>query len=115
MYNTLDAHDVASKYFAMNPRLARRNVFIYNLADLSEEVGGLMTMGTVTHNDLYIFVEVITILSAPYFLQNDSGDTLLRDSVPIVPGNYFIVSDRPVLVNNTTFLTRSKSIFTGTR
>lgn len=60
-------------------------------------------------------IEIILIISSPYFIQNDDGDMLTRDSELLLPGNYYVISDGPIDINNEIILTRTISVTTGTR
>ena len=74
-------------------RTLARNVFLYDLRDLSILLGGLVLNPGVTNANFYSMIDIVLVISSTYFLQNDNGETLPRDSQPLLPGNYFIVAD----------------------
>ena len=96
-------------------RALARDVFIYDLKDLFTQLGGLVTTPSITNANLYAMVEIILIIPSHYFLQTDRGDTLPRDSERLLPGNYFVVADAAISVNNETVVTRTVSRSTGTQ
>lgn len=55
-------------------------------------------------------VEIVLVISSSYFLQTDDGNSL-----PLLPGNYFIVADGTVGVSDEIMVTRAVSRSTGTR
>ena len=74
-------------------RTLARNVFFYDLRDLSILLGGLVLNPGVTNANFYSMIDIVLVISSTYFLQNDNSETLQRDSQPLLPGNYFIVAD----------------------
>ncbi len=97
-------------------RSAGRNVFFSDLKRPSEQLGGLiLNPGSVTHADFYSMMDIVLVISSPFFLQNEDGDTILRDSQPLLPGHYLIVADGTIEVNNEAVYTRAHSITTGSR
>lgn len=83
---------------AKDARSRCRNAFIYDLRDLDVLLGGLVVTPGVTNANFYAMVEIIVIASSSFFLQNDSGEEVLRDAQPMSPGNYFVVADGTVQV-----------------
>jgi hypothetical protein len=79
-------------------RALARDVFFYDLQDLDTLLGGLVLNRGVTNANFYALVGIALIISSPFFLQNDNGDTIPRDAQPLLPGNYFIVADGTVEV-----------------
>lgn len=96
-------------------RTIRRDVFFYDLKDLSTQLGGLVLTRGITNANFYAMIDIVLVISSAYFLQNDSGDILPRDAQPLLPGNYFIVADGTVNVNGRPVVTRCPSRSTGTR
>lgn len=93
-----------------------RNVFIYDLRDLTNLLGGLSLTPGITNSNFYDMIGVFLIIPASFFLQTDQGDILPRNTVALLPGNYYVVTDGDtVLVNNETVITRITSPSTGTR
>ena len=92
-----------------------RNVFFYDLRDLDTLLGGLCLTHGVTNTSFYSMINIVLIISSDYFIQNEKGESLPRDSEPLLPGNYFIVADGTVDVNDEIVLTRTMSLGTGTR
>jgi hypothetical protein len=60
-------------------------------------------------------IEIVLLISGTYFIQSDDGNTLPRDTQPLLPGNYFIVANGSVEVNNEVVVPRTISLSTGTR
>ena len=75
-----------------------RNVFFYDLRDPSTLLGGLVLNHGVTNANLYSMIGVVLIISDSYSLQNDSSETLPQDSQPLLPGNYFVVTNGKSLI-----------------
>jgi hypothetical protein len=79
-------------------RALARDVFFYDLRDLDALLGGLVLNRGVTNANFYTMVDIVLIISSPFFLQNDKGDTVPRDAQSLLPGNYFVVADGTVEV-----------------
>lgn len=97
------------------PRAILRDVFIFDLKDPSTLLGGLVLTPGITNANFHSMIDIALVISGPYFLQNDDGETLPRDSEPLISGNHYVVADSTVDVNNEVFLTRTISNTTGTR
>lgn len=96
-------------------RAIDRDVFLSDLQDPATVLGGLVLAAGVTNDNLYTMVEIVFILQGTYFIQNDDGDTLPRDTRPLLPGLYLIVTDSPIQANDEIVLTRGHSINTASR
>jgi HNH endonuclease len=96
-------------------RALARDVFFYDLRDLSTLLGGLVLSPGVTNANFYAMIDIVLVIPSTYFLQDDNGETLPRDSQPLPPGNYFIVADGAVNVADEVVVTRTESLSTGTR
>jgi hypothetical protein len=96
-------------------RAIDRDVFFYDLKDLSTQLGGLVLTRGITNANFYAMINIVLVISSAYFLQNDNGDILPRDAEPLLPGNYFIVADGTINVNDRLVVPRSPSRSTGTR
>ncbi|KAK3353447.1 hypothetical protein B0T25DRAFT_590984 [Lasiosphaeria hispida] len=94
-------------------RALARDVFIYDLQDFDTLLGGLVLAAGVTNTNFYTMVNIIinVLPPGPFFLQNDNGTTVVRDTQPLLPGRYFIVADGTIQV----VLTRTMSIQSGTQ
>lgn len=111
-HDSLTAHVFLSGAGALS---IARDVFFYDLRDLSSEPGGLVLNPGITNANFYSMIEIVLVLSSHYFVQTDNGETLPRDSRPLHPGNYFIVVDGTVQVTDKIAVTRMKSLSTGTQ
>ena len=96
-------------------RAAARDVFFYDLRDPPTVLGGLVLTHGITNANFYSMTNIVLRLSSDYFLQTNSGETLPKDSRPLLPGHYFIVTDGTVQVSDTPAITRTASISTGSR
>ncbi|KAL7620654.1 hypothetical protein AAE478_009649 [Parahypoxylon ruwenzoriense] len=96
-------------------RALRRNVFIYDLRDPSAQLGGLVLTRGITHANFYDMIDIVLVISSAYFLRDDNGETLPRDVQPLLPGNYFVVADGTVDINDRQVVARTRSYSTGTR
>lgn len=96
-------------------RALGRDVFFYDLRDPSTLLGGLVLNPGVTNANFYSMINIILIITSTYSLQNDNSETLPQDSQPLLPGNYFVVTDGAVDVSNEIAVTRTESLSTGTR
>lgn len=96
-------------------RAILRDVFFFDFRDPLTLLGGLVLTPGVSSANFYSMIDIALVVSSTYFLQNDNGETLQRDSRPLLPGNYYIVADGTVNVNDEAILTRTMSISTGTR
>src|SRR6266536_2572618 len=85
--------DPPSEISTMPPvnRSAGRNVHIYNVNDPTAVLGGLILANGVTNTNFYSMVEILFIFKKSFFLQDESGTKLERDSHPLQPGKYYIV------------------------
>src|SRR5690606_15023702 len=91
------------------------DVFFSDIRDRSTILGGLVLENGVTNANFYAMVEIVLILSASYTIQNEGSETIPRDTQPLLPGLYFVVSDSAIVVNDEIVLTRCMSLDTGTR
>ncbi|KAK0652657.1 hypothetical protein B0T16DRAFT_427047 [Cercophora newfieldiana] len=66
-------------------RALARDVFIYDLDTL---LGGLVLTAGVTNANFYAMVDIIIDISppGPFFLQDESGETIAQDAQPLLPG-----------------------------
>ncbi|KAI5850364.1 hypothetical protein DFP73DRAFT_539107 [Morchella snyderi] len=99
----------------MSNRSLGRNVHIYNANDPAAELGGLVLTNGVTNANFYSMVEIICIFNHDYFIRDDGGTTVQRDNNPLQPGNYYILTDGSITVNNEPWLVRTTSVASGTR
>lgn len=76
-------------------RARARDVFFYDLRDPSTLLGGLVLSPGVTNANFYSMVDIVLVISSTYFLQNDNGQALPRDSKSLLPGDYFVVTAAP--------------------
>jgi hypothetical protein len=60
-------------------------------------------------------IDIVLVISGTYFLQNDSGEALPRGSQPLLPSNYFVVTDGPIDVTEGVAVTRTESDSAGIR
>ncbi|KAH8147455.1 uncharacterized protein LAJ45_08612 [Morchella importuna] len=98
----------------MSNRSLGRNVYIYDASDPTGPVlGGLVLNSGVTNANFYSMVDII--LSSIYHLQDAGGSQVDRDDHPLQPGNYYVVTDGSISINNEICLTRTISLGTGTR
>ena len=97
------------------PRAILRDVFFFDFRDPFTLLGGLVLTPGVTNANFHSMIDIVLVVSSTYFLQNDNGETLQRDTRPLLPGNYYVVADGTVNVNDEAILTRTISITTGTR
>ncbi|KAH8154384.1 uncharacterized protein LAJ45_00911 [Morchella importuna] len=100
----------------MSNRSLGRDIHIYAASDPTGPVlGGLILTNGVTNVNLYSMVDIILILSSIYHLQDARRSQLDRDDNPLQPGNYYVVTDGSISINDETCLTRTISLGTGTR
>lgn len=92
-----------------------RDVYFYDVRNLDTVLGGLVLTAGFTNSNFHSMISIALVILGNYFLQNDNGETLPRDTQPLLPGNYFIVADGIVDVNDEIVLTRTISRGTGTR
>jgi hypothetical protein len=96
-------------------RAILRDIFSYDFRDPSTLLGGLVLTPGVTNANFHSMIDIVLVVSGTYFLQNDDGEALQRDTRPLLPGKYYVVADGTVDVNDEAVLTRTVSITTGTR
>jgi hypothetical protein len=81
---------------ANGDRSKYRNVYIFNADDRNTTIGGLIltekndNTHCVTNANFYAMVEIITIPTSAFTLQNESDVTIEKDNSPLQPGNYYI-------------------------
>lgn len=96
-------------------RAILRDVFFSDFRDPLTLLGGLVLTPGVTNANFHTMIDIALVVSSTYFLQNDNGETLQRDTRPLLPGNYYVVADGTIDVNDEAILTRTMPITTGTR
>ncbi len=79
-------------------RALGRNVFFHDIRHPDTILGGLILSNGVTKANFYQMVEIVLIISEDYFLQNPEGEKVLRNVDPLLPGNYYVVTDGTVEV-----------------
>jgi hypothetical protein len=100
---------------ATRARSRIRDVFFYDLQDSCALLGGLVLTRGITNVDFYTMVGIVIITSTTFFLQDDNGQTVPNDAQPLSIGNYFVVSDSPIYLNDEQIVMRTISPSTGTR
>lgn len=100
---------------ATRARSRIRDVFFYDLQDSCAFLGGLVLTRGITNVDFYTMVGIVIITSTTFFLQDDNGQTVPNDAQPLSIGNYFVVSDSPIYLNDEQIVMRTISLSTGTR
>lgn len=81
----------------MNPvTLRRRNVIIWDLNNNQHRtpLGGLILTPGITHKDFREMLDILLITSADLVVQNEQGQEVLRDSQPLLAGDYTVVADK---------------------
>ncbi|KAI9879850.1 MAG: hypothetical protein M1830_006873 [Pleopsidium flavum] len=96
-------------------RSAGRNVHLYKANDLTEVRGGLVLTNGITNSNFYSMVEILFIFTGTFFLQDERNAPIPRDSNPLQPGNYYIVTTDSFSINDEPWLARMFSHSTGTR
>jgi hypothetical protein len=96
-------------------RALARDVFFYDRRNPSTLLGGLVRTNGITKTNFYFMIDIVLVISTCYLIQDDDGTNLPRDSEPLPPGNYFIVADGTVEINDKIALLRMESLQTGTR
>ncbi|KAG0639262.1 hypothetical protein HOY80DRAFT_1045733 [Tuber brumale] len=96
-------------------RSALRNTYIYASKNRTAVLGGLWATNSVTNADLYSMVENFCSMSNPFYLHDDSERVIARNGQQLRPGNYYIVTDGPIVVTDEFPLNRLISLQTGTR
>jgi hypothetical protein len=96
-------------------RSKHRDVHIFNISDRDTSIGGLILTAGITNTNLYSMIEIFVIFNGVYILRNESDITIEKDDSPVLPGNYYIDSRYPILINNEIRLLRTTSLQTGTR
>ncbi|KAI9761805.1 MAG: hypothetical protein M1840_001685 [Geoglossum simile] len=96
-------------------RSAGRDVHIYDMKDPDTVLGGLILTNGVTNANLYSMLEVFCIFDSTYFLREEHGMIVQKDSHPLNPGKYYILTDGSITISNGPWLVRTLSIATGTR
>lgn len=77
------------------PPLSRsigRNVRLYGPDDPTTELGGLFLTNGITNANFYSMVEIIIIFESEFFLRDEGGTIIKKDSHPLQPGKYYIVA-----------------------
>ncbi|KAI9845860.1 MAG: hypothetical protein M1830_007483, partial [Pleopsidium flavum] len=73
-------------------RSAGRNVHLYKANDLTEVRGGLVLTNGITNTNFYSMVEILFFFTSTFFLQDERNAPIPRDSNPLQPGNYYIIT-----------------------
>jgi hypothetical protein len=73
-------------------RSAGRNVHIYNANEPNTVLGGLYVNDGVTNANFYSMLDFIFIFSGEYLLRDGDGNKILKDSNPLQPNKYYIVT-----------------------
>lgn len=107
--------DAQAKMSGAGSRAIPRNVFFFDFKDPLTLLGGLYLTPGITNANFHSMIDITVVISSSYFLQNDNGETIPRDSQPLLPGNYYIIADGTVNVSDEVFYTRTMSMTTGTR
>ncbi|KAF8538808.1 HNH endonuclease-domain-containing protein [Trichophaea hybrida] len=94
-------------------RSAGRDVHIYSANDSATVLGGLILTNGVTNANFHSMVDIIFIFGLDYFLRDEGGTTVQKDGHPLQPGNYYIVTDGSITVNNEPWLVRTISAANG--
>ncbi|ELR03632.1 hypothetical protein VC83_03464 [Pseudogymnoascus destructans] len=100
------------------PRINRsegRNVHIFNAADPTSELGGLIRTRGVTNKNLYDMIEIFVVVTSEFTLRNDGDMTIAKDDAQLEPGNYFICAADPFELSDEAPLFRAISLGTGSR
>ncbi|KAI9880656.1 MAG: hypothetical protein M1830_001660 [Pleopsidium flavum] len=90
-------------------RTAGRNVFIYDVSNPNDVLGGLILTNGVTNANFYSMIEILFIFTRPVLLRHNSNTIIQRDDTPLWPGNYYIVTTGLISVNNEPWLIRTVS------
>ena len=61
----------------------------YDLRDPYVLLGGLVLTVGVTNANFYSMIDIILVISSTYFLQTDNGETVPKDTQPLLPGVYY--------------------------
>ena len=101
---------VPSNVGSTDARTQFQNVFLLDLRHLEEILTGLVLTNGVTNRNFHQIVEIVLIIRGSYFIQDDDRQTLDRDMKPLLPGNYLLVADGEVTLNDETVLTRTLSV-----
>jgi hypothetical protein len=72
-------------------RSRARNVHLYDASDPTAVIGGLRLTSGVTNANFYAMVDILIIASA-FFLRDEGGFKIEKDSNPLLPGKYYIVT-----------------------
>lgn len=72
-----------------------RDVLIWDLNDNEDRIplGGLTLTAGVTNTDFRQMLDILLIISGDYVVQNERGNEILRDTHPLLPGNYTVIAD----------------------
>lgn len=73
-------------------RSAGRDVHLYDIKNPSEILSGLILTNGITNANFHAMVDIIFIFESPFDLQNEDKTSVSKDSNPLRPGNYYIVS-----------------------
>ncbi|KAL0634241.1 hypothetical protein Q9L58_006859 [Maublancomyces gigas] len=90
-----------------------RDVHIYDTNDPATVLGGLILSNGITNANFYSMVEIIFIFDSDYFLRDANGIIVQRDNHPFHPGNYYILTNGSMTINNEPWLVRAISVTTG--
>lgn len=72
-----------------------RDVLIWDLNDNEDRIplGGLTLTAGVTNTDFRQMLDILLIISDDYVVQNERGNEILRDTQPLLPGNYTVIAN----------------------
>ena len=73
-----------------------RDVIIWNLNNSEDRIplGGLILTAGITNTDFRQMLDILLITSGDFVVQNEHGDEVLRDTQPLLPGDYIVIADK---------------------
>lgn len=77
-------------------RSLARDIFIWDLNSDNEDripLGGLVLTAGMTNTDFRQMLDILLLTSSDCLIQNQDGDTILRDDQPLRPGHYTVIAD----------------------
>ncbi|POR31258.1 Uncharacterized protein TPAR_08530, partial [Tolypocladium paradoxum] len=84
--------------------------------DQSTVLGGLVLTRGITNSNFYFMLDILLVIERNFSLRDDHGGTVPRDSQPLHPGNYAIVTDGTLaLIDEAPLLRTTTSRTPGTR
>lgn len=100
---------------APDGRIRERDVFVSNSRDPEAILAGLVLTPGITNQNLHQMLEIVLVIPGFYHIQGGNGEELSRDTQPLLPGNYLVVTDEHVRVSDEAVLTRAVSRDGSTR